>query len=230
MSKIKVSNGKEQYEIDAADLKSAMADGFKEVKQIPVTNGKEVLYIDDTDLENAMKDGYVKKKDGSDSLPTTVDKGLSNIPTGEVESKVVEENPQETILDLILKSHDLSNKEKATPVVQGYGAASSYGMGGVPDKEAQAEGAKLKTSLAEQGIDADKFNKLLVGEDIPQEIRVDINNKIEQNPNRAFRYLSSQAVFNPLSKNVEQQLSDAVGINDENKAEGIKQDIQIINQ
>ena len=80
MGKIKVTNGNEQYEIEVADLKSAMADGFRKVEQIPVTNGKEVLYIDDTDLDNAMKDGYVKKKAESNPSPTPSGNGLSPTP------------------------------------------------------------------------------------------------------------------------------------------------------
>jgi hypothetical protein len=73
MSKVKVTNGKETYEVDNNDLPSAVKDGYLPTERVIVANSKtkESYEIDPKDLPSALKDGfnfsdYAKKKVGGD--------------------------------------------------------------------------------------------------------------------------------------------------------------------
>lgn len=157
MGKIKVSNGKEQYEIDPSDLKNAMKDGYKEVKQIPVTNGKEVLYIDDSDLENAMKDGYVKKKDGTNGLPTSSD-GESSSTT--LTDKDIPDVKLEGSLDMEDPVAMAQRADRLSQSGEWSGTGGTGGGGGSfsPNIEDVNKSAELKNKIKEQyGVDADEL-------------------------------------------------------------------------
>ena len=57
---IRVSNGKETFEINDTDLQSAVNDGFLPTERVIVANSKtkEIFEIDPADLPNALKDGF----------------------------------------------------------------------------------------------------------------------------------------------------------------------------
>lgn len=71
MSKVKVSNGTDTYEIDGNDLPSAVKDGFKPTERIIVSNSKtkESYEIDPNDVKSALDEGFsfsdIVKKNGA---------------------------------------------------------------------------------------------------------------------------------------------------------------------
>lgn len=60
MGKVKVSNGKESFEIDGVDLQSAMKDGFKPTERLILSNSKtkESFEVDPADVESALNEGF----------------------------------------------------------------------------------------------------------------------------------------------------------------------------
>ena len=56
MATLKVSNGKDTFEVEEANLSKAQADGF--VPTIKVSNGKETYDVHPNDLSSASKDGF----------------------------------------------------------------------------------------------------------------------------------------------------------------------------
>lgn len=70
MGKVKVSNGTDTFEIEGADLPSAINDGYKPTERIVVANSKtkETYEIDPADVESALGEGFsfqdIVKKNG----------------------------------------------------------------------------------------------------------------------------------------------------------------------
>jgi hypothetical protein len=60
MGKVKVSNGRETFEIDSTDLGAALKDGFKPTERVIVANSKtkEIFEVDPADVGAALKEGF----------------------------------------------------------------------------------------------------------------------------------------------------------------------------